>query len=336
MVLWRTASIWDRRAKREIAVKPDTVHVTIPAVRGVTVSDPVTGTGPAPAAITDDTVDLALGADPLVLTVTGGRRLGVVPDTDLPFEDDGTPATGTGEGGTAACYRTVPHITGLRVTRSGGRWVATFRLSKNARVGATIDRQRRVGAARTLRYGRLTALRSRTLRKGSRRIVLARGMAASRYRYRVVLTARDASGSRSGAGVRYWVRAGGRARGPAHRGRAARRDPLQAGPVDQPAARDAARLPLGGDLPARAQRRRSAGSWVARSGWARSTGSSSAPSERSARKAMRRGSRRIVLGTGLQIVKYRYRLVLTAHDASGNKGVAGLRFKYGAGRTTRR
>ena len=43
-----------------------------------------------------------------------------------------------------------------------------------------------------------------------------------------------------------------------------------------------------------------------------------------------------VLGTGLQIVKYRYRLVLTAHDASGNKGVAGLRFKYGAGRTTRR
>ena len=41
-------------------------------------------------------------------------------------------------------------------------------------------------------------------------------------------------------------------------------------------------------------------------------------------------------GPGLQIVKYRYRLVLTAHDASGNKGVAGLRFKYGAGRTGRR
>ena len=51
---------------------------------------------------------------------------------------------------------------------------------------------------------------------------------------------------------------------------------------------------------------------------------------------MRPGSRRIVLGRDLQIVKYRYRLVLTAHDASGNKGVAGLRFKYGAGRTGRR
>lgn len=335
VALWRTASIWDRRAKREIAVKPDTVHVTIPAVRGVTVSDPVTGTGPAPAAITDDTVDLALGADPLVLTVTGGRRLGVVPDTDLPFEDDGTPATGTGEGGTAACYRTVPHITGLRVTRSGGRWVATFRLSKNARVGATIDRQRRIGAARTLRYGRLTALRSRTLRKGSRRIVLARGMAASRYRYRVVLTARDASGSRSGAGVRYWVRAGGRARGLR----------TEVGPL---VATRCKAVPWISRLRVTQHGSR----WVATFRLARNAKVGGFMGrqvrvgpvhrlkfrtvKRFRAKAMRRGSRRIVLGTGLQIVKYRYRLVLTAHDASGNKGVAGLRFKYGAGRTTRR
>ena len=87
---------------------PDTVHVKIPAVRGVTVSDPVTGAGPSAAAITDDTVDVALGADPLVLTVTGGRRLGVVPDGDTPFADSGTPATAGRPAGAAARSRTSP------------------------------------------------------------------------------------------------------------------------------------------------------------------------------------------------------------------------------------
>ena len=54
-------------------------------------------------------------------------------------------------------------------------------------------------------------------------------MSASRFRYRVVLTARDRSGSKSGAGVRYGSGRAGRARA-AGRGRSARRDPLQAGP----------------------------------------------------------------------------------------------------------
>ena len=86
VVLWRTASVWDRRAKRELAVDARHGARAIPAVRGVTVTDPVTGAGPSAPAITDDTVDVALGADPLVLTVTGGHRLGVVPDSDTPFD----------------------------------------------------------------------------------------------------------------------------------------------------------------------------------------------------------------------------------------------------------
>ena len=90
--------------------------------------------------------------------------------------------------------------------------VATFRLSKVAKVGATIDRQRRVGgpgpALRAPDDGQVpdAAPGLAPPRPG-------KGMSASRFRYRVVLTARDRSGSKSGAGVRYWVRSGGNARG---------------------------------------------------------------------------------------------------------------------------
>ena len=338
VVLWRTASIWDRSAKRELTVRPDTVHVQIPAVRGVTITDPVTGAGPSAATITDDTVDVALGADPLVLTVTGGRRLGVVPGGDTPFTDSGTPS------GDAVCRRTVPHITGLRVrpvavAGGGRRWVATFRLTKPATVGATVDRQRRVGAGRTLRYRRLTTMRARRLGRGSRRLVLSGSMSPSRYRYRLVLTARDATGSRSGAGVRYWVRAGGRPRGLR----------TEVGPL---VATRCKPVPWVSHLRVSQRRVQGALRWVATFRLARSARVGGFMG-RQVRKGpvhrlrfrtvrtfraqrMRPGSRRIVLGRDLQIVKYRYRLVLTAHDASGNKGVAGLRFKHGAGRTGRR
>jgi hypothetical protein len=70
VALWRTASIWDHTALKDITVIPEQISVGLPNATAVTTSDPITGTAAARLALSQGHVSVPVGADPLILAVT--------------------------------------------------------------------------------------------------------------------------------------------------------------------------------------------------------------------------------------------------------------------------
>jgi hypothetical protein len=178
LVLWRTASVWDRDAKRPLTVAPRRVGVALPGASGVAVGSPLRGPGLLPLGLAGDGIALEVGADPLVVLVT--RAAGAPPlDAGTPPGTSGLPVV--------ARDRTAPRITGLRIRRVGRRHVAAFRLSERARVAGVVRR-----GTRTARFRTVRRTRARTLGAGRRRLPVGR---LRHGRYRLRLAVRDAAGN---------------------------------------------------------------------------------------------------------------------------------------------
>jgi hypothetical protein len=177
LVIWRTASVWDRDAKRPLTVAPRRVGVALPGATGVAVGSPLRGASPLPVALAGGAIALDVGADPLVVLVTRAEEAPAAAAGALPAS--GPPA--------AARDRTPPRIAGLRIRRVGRRHVAVFRLSERARVAGLVRRGTRSARFRTVRR-----TRARTLGPGRRRLAVGR---LRRGRYRLRLGVRDAAGN---------------------------------------------------------------------------------------------------------------------------------------------
>ena len=80
LVVWRTASVWDRDAKRRLTVAPRRYVVTVPSATAVSTGNPATGTSFTPAALSAGSVTVDVGADPLVLQLT------IAPPTPPPAD----------------------------------------------------------------------------------------------------------------------------------------------------------------------------------------------------------------------------------------------------------
>ena len=89
LVLWRTASVWDRDAKRRLTVAPRRYVVTVPSATAVSTGNPATGTSFTPAALSAGSVTVDVGADPLVLQLT------IAPPTPPPADPPPTPTPPT-------------------------------------------------------------------------------------------------------------------------------------------------------------------------------------------------------------------------------------------------
>jgi hypothetical protein len=210
LILWRTASVYDRDNRQDLVVVPKRYTLTLPSAVNAEVGDPIHSDGFMPVGIdgAGRTV-LDLGADPLVLRVRS-------PGLGAPA--DAVPAAGRGGAGPtvpaaqppaataqAAVDSRRPRVSRLRIRRVRRRYVAVFRLSEAARVVTRVDRARR-GSRRT-RFRTLKRLTPRQLRAGARRLSLGR---LSRGRHRLVLTVRDAAGNRDGVARTFRGGAAGR------------------------------------------------------------------------------------------------------------------------------
>lgn len=103
------------------------------------------------------------------------------------------PPGAPGGGGASGGDRRRPKLSLLRVRRSKGRLVASFRLSEAARVATRIDRAKKAKKRVRTRYRTTKRLAVRSLPAGKRKITLGR---LKRGRLRIVLTARDTTGNR--------------------------------------------------------------------------------------------------------------------------------------------
>jgi hypothetical protein len=199
LALWRTASVWDRSARRRLTVTPRRLEVHVPGALTVELGDPMEGSGFLPGRLASERTTVDVGADPVVLRLT----------TRQPGGEPG--AAGALEGGressggdpVRARDRTKPRLTRLRVRRSGRRYLLTFRLSERATVRGRLLRARR-DSRRHQRgktsyrrgktsYRRVKTISTKRLKAGRRRVVLGR-LKPGRFRLRV--HARDVAGNR--------------------------------------------------------------------------------------------------------------------------------------------
>ena len=202
LVLWRTASVWDRWARRPLEVAPIRYTVSVPGATAYDAGDPMLGTGYLPGRLDGDRITVDVGANPVLLRIRS--RGGAAPAPGAPARPAPAGAGGPPPGGSAAAQDTQrPRLQRLRVKRVGRRYVAVFRLSEAARVGVRLDRGRRRGT-RT-RYRFLRRLAVRPLRAGARSVTLGRRLKPGRHR--VLLTATDAAGNEVRVAARFRVRA---------------------------------------------------------------------------------------------------------------------------------
>jgi hypothetical protein len=185
LALWRTASVWDRDARRPRAVTPRRLEVHVPGALTAALGDPMRGPGFAPARLSGERTTVEVGADPVLLRLTT-REPGGEPGAASALVGAGQAGAGTPR---RARDRTKPRLTRLRVRRSGRRYVLTFRLSERATVRGRLDRGRRDSR----RYRRVKAISTKRLKAGSRRVVLGR-LKPGRFRLRV--QARDVAGNK--------------------------------------------------------------------------------------------------------------------------------------------
>ena len=159
LVLWRTASVWDRDARRPLTVAPRRVTVSVPQAATVAVGHPAAGTTEPAMPLRTRTLPLELAADPVVLLLH-------------------TRTAGPLRGG--------PRVSRLRVHHAAGRWWVTFRLSARARVRWTLHR----------RGHRVRRATTRALRPGRHGVGLGR-LRAGRYRLRLAVAGTARPGARA-------------------------------------------------------------------------------------------------------------------------------------------
>lgn len=185
LALWRTASVWDRDARRPLPVTPRRLEVHVPGALTVARGDPMRSAGFAPGRLARERTSVDVGADPVLLRLT-------------TREPGGEPGAASALGGTGQSLqgdrrrtrdRTKPRLTRLRVRRSGRRYVLTFRLSERATVRGRLDR----GQRSSRRYKRVKTISTKRLKAGHRRVVLGR-LKPGRFRLRV--QPRDVAGNK--------------------------------------------------------------------------------------------------------------------------------------------
>jgi hypothetical protein len=182
LILWRTASLWDRATKQRIGVAPRRMTVALPTATAVEAGNPIAGPGMLPVRLDGGRAAIDLGADPVVLQVHA-------PAGGSPSAATAAPAGGGGRGAASARRDTRrPRVRAMRIRKVGRRHVATFRVSEAVTAGARVDR-RRSGSRRFRTVRRVTG---KALRGGRRTVSLGRLKAG---RHRAVITVRDAAGN---------------------------------------------------------------------------------------------------------------------------------------------
>lgn len=73
LILWRTASVWDRDAQRRLTVADSRLTIWVPGVSSFAAGDPVDSPSMVPGQLRAGLIDSLVGADPLVLLI---RRTG--------------------------------------------------------------------------------------------------------------------------------------------------------------------------------------------------------------------------------------------------------------------
>jgi hypothetical protein len=189
LVLWRTASVWNRGTKQRIAVDPRRLTVSLPTASSVEVGDPLAGPGFLPTPLAGGSATVSLAGDPLVLRVRSTPGSSANPTASRAGPGAGA-AAGSGRSlSTARRDARRPRLTRLRVRRVGRRYVATFRVSEPVTAGARVER-RRAGSPRRFRI--LRRITGKALKGGRRTVRLGRLRPG---RHRVVITVRDAAGN---------------------------------------------------------------------------------------------------------------------------------------------
>jgi hypothetical protein len=196
LILWRTASVWDRDRRQNLVVAPRRYTLTLPSAVTAEAGDPHQSSGFMPVGLDGGGRTVQdIGAHPLVLHV---RSPGAgAPSTAVPAAGSATGTAGPVPGAEpsaatahAGADRRRPRVSRLRIRRVGRRYVASFRLSESARATTRVDRARRGSRTRFRAVRRLTA---RRLSAGARTLSLGR---LAPGRHRLVLTLRDAAGNR--------------------------------------------------------------------------------------------------------------------------------------------
>ena len=169
LVLWRTASVWDRDARRPLAVAPRRVTVSAPQAATVAVEHPAAGTTEPAMTLRAGTLPLELAANPVVLLLRTHRRRRGRPGRPGRLRRAGRSVRAGGHAPVA--HPCPPHGRTLVGRRSG---------SRRARgcAGRCTGRRHRVRRATT-----------RALRPGRHRVGLGR-LRAGRYRLRLAVAGR--------------------------------------------------------------------------------------------------------------------------------------------------
>jgi hypothetical protein len=200
IALWRTASVWDREARRPIGVASKSYGVDVPDAESVESGNPHRGPGFTPGTVRDARILTSVGAHPVLLKVRirpGGQgpQLGLL---DRPPQ-----GLGVAGAGSSSNDRTRPRIAKVRIERiARNRWAFYFRLSEPAIVAARVDRAR----PRTTRsYRLLKRIAAKRMAKvtGRRRISVGY---LKPGRHRVLLSARDAAGNQTNVLVAFKLR----------------------------------------------------------------------------------------------------------------------------------
>jgi hypothetical protein len=173
LVLWRTASVWDRDAQRDLDVTAKPYVVDAPDAVAVARGNPHTGTDFSPIGNDEGRIAVNVGAHPAVLRITTGSG--------------GAGVAGTGAGSDRD--RTAPRVRSIRMTKlKNGRWAAQFTLSETATLRARMDR----GRPSSKRYRLLRRVKGRPLRDGRRSFTVG---TLKQGRHRVLLSAKDRAGN---------------------------------------------------------------------------------------------------------------------------------------------
>jgi hypothetical protein len=196
LVLWRTASVWDRDERRPLSVAPRSFSVEVPGAISLARGNPLAGPGLTAGTVSDGRFTQSVGAHPVVL------RLGIAPGGQPPLSGvagGGGPAGGPG----GANDRTRPRIRQVKIKKiARRRWAVYFRLSEPATVATRLDRGRK-GSKRYRLLKRVAAKRMVKI-TGRRRISVGYLKVG---RHRVLLSARDGAGNRTNVLVAFKIRA---------------------------------------------------------------------------------------------------------------------------------
>jgi hypothetical protein len=201
LVLWRTASVWDRDERRPLGVSPRSFSVEVPGAVSLARGNPLAGPALTAGALSGGRFTQSVGAHPVVL------RLGIAPGGQPPLSGvagGGGSGGGPGSGPGGANDRTRPRVSKVKVRKiARRRWAVYFRLSEPATVSTRVDRARKGSKKRYTLLKRIAAKRMVRI-TGQRRI----GIGYLRVgRHRVLLSARDAAGNRTNVLVAFKLRA---------------------------------------------------------------------------------------------------------------------------------